>query len=361
MRIFDFFYLSFQNFKNRKLRTLFTVMGVAVGIGTILFFVSLGYGLQEKVLGGIVTKESLLTLDATPSEHKLFALNQQSLQEIAQIKNIEKVIPRAILSGQASLEGLISETTINVIDPEFFLLAGIIPQYGQVFNQDHQQKIVINSSMAEIFNLKSEQIIGKKVSLLIFNPQSTEGIVTVKTVNPSEKFEIIGIVVDPGASNTIYLKKGDVPLSIKEYHFVQIKVNTVENMETVKGELVKMGFLVTAFADLIEETIQIFQIIQLILGIFGVFALIVAAIGLINTMTISLLERTNEIGIMRAIGAAPKDIKKIFLGESLIIGFFGGVIGIGIGILGAEIFNLLINILAIRAGAETVSIFVYPI
>jgi putative ABC transport system permease protein len=132
-------------------------------------------------------------------------------------------------------------------------------------------------------------------------------------------------------------------------------------MREARKILVEMGFSVSALSDTVEQANKIFRAIQIILGFFGVIALIVATIGLINTMTISLLERTNEIGIMQALGASPQDVKKIFLAESLVIGFLGGVGGIFLGIFGAEVFNWGLNILAKSLGGQAVELFYYPL
>jgi len=362
MRLFDLIRLSLENFKNRKSRVVFTILGVSVGIGAILFLVSLGYGLQQNLLEKITTKESLLTLDIAPPETRIITLNDQTLEKISQIEKVEKVSPQAIFPAQISLGKLTSETTVNLVNPDFFSLSGILPDQGRVFEEKDQQKIVVNSSVAELFNLTPEQILGKKLKFLIFLPKETQGLTEIEIFELKEEFEIIGVIQEgSGSPSQVYLKRGDLKdLPIREYQLAKVKVISNEFMEEVRERLIGMGFLVSALSDTISQANKIFRIIQVVLGIFGVIALIVAAIGLVNTMTISLLERTNEIGIMRAIGASAQDIKKLFLGESLLIGFLGGIGGIGIGILGAEIFNGLINILARTLGGQPVNLFVYP-
>jgi len=360
MRISDLFYLSLESFKNRKSRVLFTILGVSIGIGAILFLVSLGFGLQQNLLERITTKESLLTFDVVPTEARIIILNEQTLEKISQIENVEKVSPQAILPGQVSLGELTSETIVNLVNPDFFSLGGILPDLGRVFTKEDQQKIVVNSSVAELFNLKADQILGKKLKFLIFLPKEEE-MVKIESFEIEKEFEVIGVIFEAGGPSQVYLKRGDlVELPIKEYQFAKVKIINDKAMEEVREKLIEMGFLVSALSDTIAQANKIFRAIQIVLGIFGVIALIVAAIGLVNTMTISLLERTNEIGIMRAIGASPQDIKKLFLGESLIIGFLGGIGGIGIGILGAEIFNGGINILARTLGGQPVDLFTYP-
>lgn len=119
--------------------------------------------------------------------------------------------------------------------------------------------------------------------------------------------------------------------------------------------------MVSALSDTIEQANQIFKIIQIVLSSFGIIALIVSAIGMFNTMTITLLERTQEIGIMKALGATSMEVWNLFLAESVVIGFFGGVGGIMLGFLIGELFNFGINILARAFGGVEVDIFYTPL
>jgi putative ABC transport system permease protein len=80
-----------------------------------------------------------------------------------------------------------------------------------------------------------------------------------------------------------------------------------------------------------------------------------------NTMTITLLERTEEIGIMKAIGASKSDISLMFVMESTLMGFLGAVGGVGIGYVGGFVINVLINAIATRFGGEAVSLFYSPL
>lgn len=104
---------------------------------------------------------------------------------------------------------------------------------------------------------------------------------------------------------------------------------------------------------------MVFTIIG-ILGAFGLIALIVASIGTFNTLTISLLERTREIGLFKALGMRNRDVYKLFLSESLIIGFLGGILGVAVGILAGMGIDALIALYAHKTGAENIVIFTTP-
>jgi len=362
MKFLDFLYLIYQSFKNRKSRIILTVLGVSIGIGATLFLVSLGYGLQQALFARIATDESLLTLDIVPAEPEIVRLNQQTIKEIALIPNVAKVSPKAVLPGQVTYDELISEIALNIVNPDFFVLGGIIPDLGEVFTEQDQRKVVINSSIAELFNLEPEEFLGKELSFVVFLPKEVNGeIVGVELFEPNQKFKVKGVILEMGAPPQIYLNKRDAPeLPIKEYQFAKVMIAKDKYIEQAREQLIGRGFIVSALVDVIAQATQIFRVIQIVLGIFGIIALLVAAIGLANTMTISLLQRTSDIGIMRAIGVSPQDIKKMFLTESLVIGFLGGVVGILVGIFSGEIFNFGLNTLAILLGGQPVDIFYYP-
>jgi len=361
MKLFDLIYLSFENFKNRKSRIIFTVLGVSVGIGAILFLVSLGFGLQKNLLEKITTEESLLTLDIAPTETEIISLTPAILEKISKIPEVERVSPQAILPAQITFKEITSETTLNLVDYDWFKLSGTLPTLGRSFTKHDTQKIVVNSPLAELFNLTPEQILGKKLKFTLFLSEKEESpeVISFKT---DKEFEVIGVLEETAVSPQVYLKRADLKeFPIKEFQFAKVKVKTSEEMEGVREKLISMGFLVSALSDTIEQANKIFRIIQIVLGAFGVIALIVAAIGLVNTMTITLLERTNEIGIMRAIGASSSDIQWLFLGESTFTGFLGGIGGVAIGIGASQLFNQAINTLAKTLGGQAINIFYYPV
>lgn len=357
MKIFDLFFLILQGLKSRKSRLLFTITGISIGISAILFLVSLGYGLQKNLLEKITTAESMLTLDVSPPDTRAVILNEDMISQIKKIPNVEKVSPQAILAAQATIEGLNSEATANLIDSDFFSLSGVSVQKGRAFEKNDAGKVVINSNAGQLFNLSGDNFLGKKINLTFF-VSTDEG---MKSVPSSNALEIVGWIDDPEASPQIFVKKDELKdVAVKEYQVAKVKVLSETTLEEVRSNLIDMGFLVSALSDTIAQANKVFGAIQITLGVFGVIALIVAAIGLVNTMTISLLQRINEIGIMRAVGASPADIRRFFLGESIIIGFMGGILGIGLGIGFAELSNWLLNIVARNLGGQSVDLFFYP-
>jgi len=361
MKIADLIYITFQNFKNKKSRFFFTILGVAIAIAVVLSLVSFGYGLQKNLLEKITTEESMLSLDILPSDVEIISIDNLVLKNILSMENVEKVSPQANFIGQVSLNDINSEAEVKIINPDFFALDGSVPLVGEFFNDKDTKKIVVSSLFAQLFDVKNEEMVGKRIKLVFYMPIE-KGSSEVEEIIVGSDFSIIGVVEGGGNTGEVYLNKNDfLSLDIKYYDIAKVKVKNEKATEEVRNNLINMGFIVSSISDIVSQANKIFGAIQVTLGVFGVFALIVAAIGLINTMTISLLERTNEIGIMRAIGASPKDIRKIFLVESTLIGFFGGLFGIIFGILGSEFLNWAFNLLAQSFGGVYTRLFSYPI
>ena len=105
----------------------------------------------------------------------------------------------------------------------------------------------------------------------------------------------------------------------------------------------ELGFSAFSLKQVIEQIDRGFGVFRGILAGIGGVALLVAAIGIANTMVMAVLERTREIGIMKAVGASPRDIRSLFLAEAALVGVFGGVIGLALGVLGGQVIELVIR------------------
>ncbi|PIP34388.1 hypothetical protein COX21_03205 [Candidatus Falkowbacteria bacterium CG23_combo_of_CG06-09_8_20_14_all_41_10] len=361
MGILDLISLSIRMFKNRPLRTFLTVLGVSVGIGTVLFLVSLGYGLQRTILSRITTADSLLSLDVSPGAGNLITLADKDVEEISRIKEVKEVSLALQLTGQLTANNLTGDGLVQAVDPSFFRLSGLKVGQGQMFVSDDKYEAVISSAGAQLFNLEPEQVIGKNVSLILFvTKMSEEGFEEVEMVKRDKDYKIVGVIEDENTNYVFIPRQTISDLGISQYDELKVKVSANEHIGGVRDEIINKGFLVSSLSDTIDQANKIFRIIQIILSLFGLIALIVSAIGMFNTMTITLLERINEIGIMRAIGVTGRDIRLLFLMESAIMGFLGGVGGIIVGYLVSEIANVGINVLARIFGGQALDLFYNP-
>ena len=125
--------------------------------------------------------------------------------------------------------------------------------------------------------------------------------------------------------------KGGKPTTPQnKYDEMKVSVTDIKYVQEVQDQIKAMGYEAYSLTDALENMKKTSGLIQAILGGIGAVSLFVAAIGITNTMVMSIYERTKEIGVMKVIGAQLKDIKRLFLFEAAMIGLFGGILGIGI-------------------------------
>ncbi len=364
MLITDIFRLSTRMFRSNRSRTILTIMGISVGIGAILFLVSLGYGLQRLILGQITTSDSLLSLDVNASDLSSLALNSKTVESIKQISGVERISPLVSIPAQMSLSNISSEIVANFAHSDFFRLEGTVVKKGKFYSESEEDKnkIIVSSSVLRLFDLNEDNYKGKNINFALLLPNKSEGSDNQNrnNIDVSGNFQIVGIIEEDN-SNYVYLPFSVIDgLGIDDYSKIKVKVNHEDDLDSVRNYIIEQGYSVSALSDIIEQANQVFKAAQITLALFGIVALFVSAIGMFNTMTIALLERTQEIGIMKALGATSLDIWNMFLGEATIIGFLGGVGGIVIGFLGGEMFNYGVNLLAGVFGGERVDLFWTP-
>lgn len=360
MRTLDLLSLSTRMFKTRPMRTFLTVLGVGVGIGTVLFLVSLGYGLQDIILSRIATADSLLTLDVSAGPSDELALTQANVAKINAIPGVSGVSRLKNFSAQITLNNLITNAQLSAVDYSFMQLKGVSVSAGQIYGKNDTGAVLISSAGVKLFNTDPGAIVGKNMDVTIFVPAAS-GSSIVSTINFPRSVAVSGVVDDDNASY-LYMPISALPKSVPIDAYDQLKVRVASNdrMEAVRNAIIQDGFVVSALSDTIDQANKIFHIVQIVLALFGLVALIVSAIGMFNTMTITLLERTNEIGIMRAIGITRRDVRLLFLVESMLMGLLGGVMGVAIGVAAGQIANLGINLLASHFGGKTLNLFYVP-
>jgi len=367
MQSLDIIRLSTRVFKTNKLRTGLTILGIGVGIGTILFLVSFGFGLQKVILDQITTSDALLSLDVYAEPSSIIELDAGNLEKIKSIPEIDEISPLVAIPAQIEIDDLRSGTMVNAVNTSYFKLSGVQTEKGVFFTQGERSKAVISSATLKSFNIDNfDNVLGKNISIKLYLSKEDEHKGDISSVEESEEiilgydFEIVGVIEDE-YNSFLYIPLSNVDsMNLPNYSTVKIKVRSEEELENVRNEIIEMGFSVSALSDIIDEANKIFQVVQIVLSLFGAVALIVSAIGMFNTMTIALLERIQEIGIMKALGASRSDIWKLFLIESVIIGFLGGVSGIAVGLIGGQVLNFGINKLASSLGGQAVNLFYTP-
>ncbi|MBI2462964.1 MAG: ABC transporter permease [Candidatus Spechtbacteria bacterium] len=363
LTVIDLLYLATHTFVARPMRTFLTILGMSVGLGTVLLLVSLGYGLQEVLLQRIASSDVLLTLDVMPGAEGRMPVTREHLAVLASIDGVAEISPELVTAGQVDFDSISSEAVVHIVEPDYFILNGDKSSLGHFFTeQDPSEGLVVTTALANLFDVKDVSgVIGKPLGVQIFVPKlSEEGVLEVLMFTIPSSKPIIGVIDNPIESAVYASQELAKDVAVSEYTGAKVRVGDSSVLESVRGAIVSLGFTVSAIADTIDQAQTVFRILQIILAFFGLAALIVSAIGMFNTMTISLLERTNEIGILKALGATQNDIRRMFLVESFLMGFLGGLGGLAIGYGLGYLVNIGMGFLARALGGDVVNIFSAP-
>lgn len=351
-------------FKARTGRTALTVLGMGIGIGAILFLVGLGYGLQNVLLKAITTSDSLLTLDVSADKEKEARLDSQSRDTIERLDGVAEVISAYDIKAQLKFQDIATDATAVVTKPTLLKLEGKKIAQGSGDFENKPASAVIASSFSKLFNLSPEEMVGKSINFSLFlssgELQEKGSREKLEKKDVDSTYKIVGIVESEEPVFYVGGQGLEGYLSNLDFSRLKVKSGSSDVLDSVKNSLLENNFQVSSLSDTVNEVNKMFRVIKIILALFGAVALLVSAIGMFNTMTVALLERTKEIGIMKSIGASEKDILLIFLIESTTMGFLGGLSGIILGVVTGQLINLVINTIAWRLGGQTMALFSFP-
>lgn len=360
MRLQDTLRLATRMFRTRPTRTWLTIGGIGVGFAAVVILVGLGYGLQGILLEKIVFGEALLSLNVITPPSRVVVIDKEEVQKLNEMEHVEDVAPLASFTSLITYGKLTGSIMLNGVEPKYFRYAGVVVQEGEMFGEGDNESILLSSAVLKLFELEPADIMGQKVSFKVFVPLENSD--EVQEIPIDKEYTVKGIVEDE-ASIFAYIPVGEFSsrFAIPYYDKARVKVSSREYLDIVEGEVLGKGFAVTSLSKTVDQANKIFGGVQVTLALFGGIALIVSAIGMFNTMTVTLLERTKEIGIMRTIGGSPLNIKVMFLTESVLMGFLGGVTGIVMGVGGGLSLNYLLNIVATRLGGTSMELFRFPL
>lgn len=338
----DYFSLSFNNLKRRKLRSWLTMLGIFIGIAAVVALISLGQGLEEAITAEfedfgtdrIIIEER--GLQGPPGSGTSVSTKLTS-KELELIKKIEGVGGAAgVIFKTAKIEkddeiNFVFVVGIPLNSEEKRIVSFFDVEKGRDLKKGDSKKAVVGIRYVEGKVFEKKIRLGDKIKI------------------ESEEFEVIGIlerIGNPFDDSSISIPKETMKEMYgtkDEESIIYTKVENVEEIDMVREEIEKElrkerdeeegkeTFQVRTSEQILQSFSNIFGIVQAVLVGIAAISLLVGGIGIANTMYTSVLERTKEIGTMKAVGAKNSDIMFLFLIESGLLGLIGGIIGIIIG------------------------------
>lgn len=366
MPLVNLLLIAWRNLWAHRMRAILTIGGVTVGVAAIIFLVALGFGLENLVTKQVATFEAFSLIDVPSANLKTGRINREAInriQAVGHIKSIDEVVDLAGRVRLASQEST-SETIAIAAMPNYFKIAELPIESGRVYDEKATNEAVINKALTGLlgYNEKPETIIGQTIylDLIIAEDLRVKDEVEGPIVREKVELKVVGLT-NTNPNPSLY-----IPLTVTEANGVinrsslKVRVDDRKNVPTVRQAIENIGFSTEYVGDTVEQITQVFSLFRVVLGGFGMIALLVAALGAFNVLTISLIERIREIGLLKILGIHRRDIFKLFIAESILIGFLGGLFGIGLGnAIGAGL-NGFLRTLAAQAGADPVKIYVAP-
>ena len=330
----DYFILALKSIRHRKLRSWLTVIGIVIGVAAIISLITLSRSLEgtiEHQFEQFGANRILVSAKGFQGPGTLSqGLTIEDVETIEKISGLEYVIPSVFRSAEVIYKG----------QTGFTLVGGMPSEYYEDFYKDTGIELQEGRNIKE--GEKYVAIIGARVATDMFEKEVHVG---DKIEMGHKEFRVVGIIEEVG--NAQDDNQISIPLDAAREIFneeeavdvIIVQVDVTEEIpqlqEKIERELEDKrndtNFQVVTAAQILEQIGQVLGIMQIVLVGIAAISLIVGAIGIMNSMYTSVLERTKEIGIMKAIGARNKDILILFLIESGLIGFVGGTIGVGLG------------------------------
>ena len=384
MKAGDLGELALRNLREAILRNSLTTLGVAVGVASLVAMLSLGVGLQElaaKRLSNSGLFDTVVVMQrrnfgemrrastATPSQPAR-ALDEDARHEFERLPNVVEVYPQIRFPTEIRYDSKPYSTIVAGIPASAQANGAFDGIQGRFFSGPNVDEAILQIELAKDLTEQTANLIGKNLIVRYAERQALPAQVSGDrarsdgsdasaggfSIVPREKeLRIVGIVETEPAAGFGGFGSGRllIPLEVASslraaqvndlrdavratngkpvYASLTVRAKSPSQVEGIETSIKNMGFGTFSLLDATRNLRLFFTIFDSLLAIFGSLALAVATLGIINTLVMAILERRREIGILKALGAADRDVKQLFFVEAGVMGLLGGICGVGFG------------------------------
>jgi ABC-type antimicrobial peptide transport system permease subunit len=389
MKFRDLNDLAFRNLREAILRNALTTLGVAVGVASLVAILSIGVGLQQLASKRLTQSGLFDTIFVTAknnfrgmgrpqremqSDTPPRPLDEDARHELEKLPNVIEVYPQVRFFTEVRFNNKPYATVVAGM-PESSRNSGAFDgMQGNFFSSADANEAILQIEFAKDLSDKPPSLIGQDLTLRYAERQaippangdaaSTGGDSGGFSVVPKElHLKIVGVVeTEPaagygGVGNARLLIPLDTASKLRTaqvndlrdivrgntanksvYPSLSVRAKSPSQVSALEASIKNLGFNAFSLFDASKSLQIFFSVFDSLLGIFGGLALTVSTLGIVNTLVMAILERRREIGVLKALGAADSDVRQLFFVEAGIMGFLGGILGIGFGwVLGRAI------------------------
>lgn len=339
--------MSWNNIINNKMRSFLTILGIIIGVSSIIALITIVEGATDEVTNQISSLGAdKITIQAAGTPLKQ-GLNELDLEELRKVENIKGLSPT--ISGKTSvMANSITKSDINI--------EGKNEVYFKV-----DENIIKNGRGINALDLKENTrvaVIGKDINEELFfgqNPIGEDILINgftfkiVGVLNPSSEFSFTSsnetIIIPYTTSMKVLGNRNinNVDLYMDDSGKSDIIIEDLRQVLNQSFNYKDNSYFIFNMEDIINTIGDITGMMSLLLAGIASISLVVGGIGIMNMMLVSVTERTSEIGLRKALGAEPQSIQLQFIIESIFLSVFGGVLGLGLGMLIAYVASLFIG------------------
>ena len=390
MRLWELTRFAIENISRSRLRTFLTVAGIAIASGALVSMVGFILGLREQVETPVKQLGILSNIEVKrPDGSNAPLLDDEAVKKIEALDGVSYAHPDLRLSDATLVVGPAKVKCSSIGIPREASLVGFARDLlttGEFFSLGDEKEILLSEALVGQLGFASaEEAIGKTVEL------RAGGLVA----KSNDKFEVqqqqmqltvVGIYDPPEfatslSSNTVLMPVDtmrDMPSSWMEhglemltnskgllgngFRSLTIRAENPSDVMRVEKQVQEMGFSTYSVMDRMKEMRRFFVFMEVLLSAVGTVALVVAGLGILNTLTMTVMERYQEIGIYKSIGASHGDIRWMFLIEAASVGVLGGIAGLGLARVVSWILAWAFNTYAAQQGVDgPEAVFVFPL
>lgn len=354
MKLQDTLLIAFQGLNERKFRLSLNILGILIGCAAVTGLISLTQGLTVEVSGQLETfgPANIMVIPYEIRQGRGLvgeSFNWRDVQIMERVPHVKYIAP--IVSNQYAqytIRGQTYTAQVYGATPSYFdIFSSFKVAEGRKLLQSDSGAVVIGHLLANPNDSDSPLLkVGNRMTLNFY----------ISGQPKSATFRVVGVLEKVGGTfgseddRSLIMSFRDAQVTFEtgnKVDFISVRVDEIENVNPVVDEI-KEKFdnkvMVLSYEQIQEQVKQVLGTIEAVLGGIAAISLLVAGVSIINTMTISVMERTREIGILKAIGGKNKDILMLFLTEATITGLVGGFLGAMVGFIAGIFVGNYINL-----------------